>query len=89
MQGKNRDRVQQIHPLDKRAMTFIVNQDGIAYQKIPFCGPMAEAKFLGKSFDDVFCDYSSEADLNEVVRLGDLCGKPQQRSLRMLALPTG
>ncbi len=41
-------------------------------------GPMAEAKFLGKSFDDVFGDYSSEDDFGDIARLGDLCGKTQR-----------
>jgi hypothetical protein len=41
-------------------------------------GPMAEAKFLGKSFDDVFGDYGSEDDFDDIVRLGDLCGKTQR-----------
>jgi len=35
--------------------------------------------FLGKSFDDLFLgDYSSEADLGDVVRLGDLCRNAAQ-----------
>jgi len=38
-------------------------------------GPMAEAKALGKSFDDVLGDYSSEGDLGDAFHLGYLSGK--------------
>ena len=44
-------------------------------------GPMAEAKLLVKSFDDLFLgDYSSEGDLGDVIRLGDLCGKTRHET---------
>ena len=53
-------------------------------------GPMAEAKFLGKSFDDLFLgDYSSEADLGDVVRLGDLCGKARQETIEAITENVG
>jgi hypothetical protein len=52
-------------------------------------GPMAEAKFLGKPFADVFGDYSSEADLDDVRRLGDLCGKTQREAAAALAENVG
>ena len=53
------------------------------------CGPMAEAKFLGKPVADVFDDYSSEADLDDVRRLGDLCGKTLREAAEALAENVG
>lgn len=37
-------------------------------------GPMAEARLTGRSFDEVWDDYSSEADLKDATRYGVLCG---------------
>jgi len=53
------------------------------------CGPIAEAKFLGKPVADVFDDYSSEADLDDVRRLGDLCGKTLREAAEALAKNVG
>jgi hypothetical protein len=52
-------------------------------------GPMAEAKLLGKSFDDVFGDYSSEDDFDEIVLLSDLCGKTQREIAEAVVESTG
>jgi hypothetical protein len=53
------------------------------------CGPMAEAKFLGKPVADVFDDYSSEADLDDVRRLDELCGKTLREAAEALAENVG
>jgi len=46
--------------------------------------------FLGKSFDDLFLgDYSSEADLGDVVRLGDLCRKARQETTEAITENVG
>lgn len=37
-------------------------------------GPMAEAKLVGKPFDEVWNDYSAEADVKGVIRNGTFCG---------------
>jgi hypothetical protein len=37
-------------------------------------GPMAEARLLGKPFDEVWNEYSSEGDVTDVVQYGLMCG---------------
>jgi hypothetical protein len=42
-------------------------------------GPMAEAKLIGKSFEEVWNSYGSESDLSDAVRYGLMCGMtPEQ-----------
>jgi hypothetical protein len=41
-------------------------------------GPMAEAKFSGKPFEDVWDDYSAESDMMDLVRHGFLAGLLEQ-----------
>jgi hypothetical protein len=43
--------------------------------------PMAEAKLVGKPFEEVWISYSSESDLSDAVRYGLMCGMtPEQIS---------
>lgn len=41
-------------------------------------GPLAEAKFLGKPFDQVWNDYSAEDDVRAVVKDAKLAGIPDR-----------
>jgi hypothetical protein len=47
-------------------------------------GPMAEATLVGRCYDDALGDYSSEADLADIVRSGDLCGKTRAETAEVI-----